>query len=313
MAFRFSGIFISSARQGAFLRLHQQLCHNAAIEHPMQPPERKTDMHTGKCFILLMLVLSAFPVHGGEKPQLPPAKHGIYVAAHRGAHKGIPENTLAAYRKAIELGCDFVEVDLRTSKDGVIVSIHNSTVDQYTEDASGPVKDFTFAELRALDIGSRIGPEWKAERIPSFAEILALCKGRIGIYLDLKSAPVEDVVALVREKNMAHAVIWYAMPQQLKKVRELCPECIVMPDPGHERLLPRLIEVFHPVVVAAVWRNFSESFVRTCHAAGAVVIVDESDPGCWEQALQWGADGIQTDHPEKLIAFLRKHQAGAEE
>ena len=88
-----------------------------------------------------------------ELPLRPPKHGGVYVVAHRGAHQGIPENTLAAYQRAIDLGCDFVEIDLRTTRDGRFVSIHNDTVDAYTEDAKGPVRDFTLEELRALDIG----------------------------------------------------------------------------------------------------------------------------------------------------------------
>jgi hypothetical protein len=60
--------------------------------------------------------------------------------------------------------------------------------------------------------------------------------------------------------------------------------------------------------VASVWRHFSPTFVTTCHDAGAIVIVDESDPSCWDDALAWGADGIQTDHPEKLIQFLQTRE-----
>jgi len=77
--------------------------------------------------LLLTLVLIASSLCVADDV-LPPPKNGVmYVVAHRGAHKGIPENTLAAYAKAIEFGCDFVEIDVRTTKDGVLVSIHNET------------------------------------------------------------------------------------------------------------------------------------------------------------------------------------------
>jgi hypothetical protein len=79
-----------------------------------------------------------------------------------------------------------------------------------------------------------------------------------------------------------------------------------MPDPGPERHLPKLLEDLKPRVVASVWRHFSKSFVDRCHAAGAIVIVDESDPSCWEQAIAWGSDGIQTDHPRYLIERLKQ-------
>ena len=255
--------------------------------------------------VFLLLFCSLAAVADEDQTQPPPPRHGgMYVVAHRGAHEGIPENTLAAYRKAIELGVDYVEIDLRTTKDGRLVSVHNSTVEAYAGGVQGAVNEMTLEELKALDIGSRVGPEWAEERIPTFEEILEVCRGKVGIYLDLKFADSEKVVPLLREYGMEKNTLWYANPAVLIKLRDLCPECIPMPDPGVERLLPKILERIRPAVVAATWDNFSKSFVDACHAAGAKVIVDESDSSCWPQALEWGTDGIQTDTPAALIAFL---------
>lgn len=245
---------------------------------------------------------------------LAPPRHGIYVVAHRGAHQGIPENTLAAYRKAIELGADFVEIDVRTTKDGRFVSVHNSDVSAYTGGKeTRKVRDLTFDEIRALDIGSVVGPEWKGTQVPSFEEILDLCKGKIGIYLDLKDADVEPLVAMIKARGMERSVLWYADPNELKEVASRCPECIPMPDPGPAANLDALLEEMKPRVVASVWRHYSQEFAEKCHAAGAIVIVDESGPECWEDGLKWNTDGIQTDHPEELIAFLKARLATKQE
>jgi glycerophosphoryl diester phosphodiesterase len=83
------------------------------------------------------------------------------------------------------MGCDFVEIDTRTTKDGRIVSVHNATIDQYVIGKTGKVKDFTLAELKQMDIGEKTGKEWKNTRIPEIEEILQLCRGKIGIYLIL--------------------------------------------------------------------------------------------------------------------------------
>jgi glycerophosphoryl diester phosphodiesterase len=251
----------------------------------------------------------AIPVREPVKVLPPPQHGGVYVVAHRGAHIGIPENTLAAYRTAIEMGVDFIEVDLRTTLDGYIVSIHNNDIDSYvTNGRHGLVPEMTLKQLRQLDIGSRIGPQWSAERIPTFEEILELCKGRVGIYLDLKDASVDKVVSMVKEWDMAHRVLWYADFDELESVGRLCPECILMPDPGLEANLPDVVERFQPAVIAAVWRYYSRSFVEKCHRAGAIVIVDEGGPSCWEDALTWGSDGIQTDRPAELIALLKSRE-----
>ncbi len=233
-----------------------------------------------------------------------PKHGGVYVVAHRGVHKGIPENSLSAYQRAIDLGADFVEIDIRTTKDGQFVSIHNATIDAYVHGGTGAVKEMTLAELRALDIGARLGPRWTGTRIPTLDEILDLCKGRIGIYLDLKDADVAGLVKIVKRHRMEREILWYASPSKLEQLNQCCDHCIAMPDPYLERNLPGIINRFKPDVIAAVWKHYSKTFVETCHKAGAIVIVDESDPSCWQDALAWGSDGIQTDHVEELIAFL---------
>ncbi len=119
-------------------------------------------------FLLLSTIfLSAQPDYNDKiraeiKDNFPKPRSGkIYVIAHRGAHVGIPENSLPAFQKAIDLGCDFVEIDTRATKDGKIVSVHNATIDQYVSGETGRVKNFTLAELKQFSIGEKTGPEWK--------------------------------------------------------------------------------------------------------------------------------------------------------
>ena len=259
---------------------------------------------TRVCVLLSLMAGASF----AESPLAVPPKHGgIYVIAHRGAHNGIPENTLASYQQAIDLGADFVEIDLRTTSDGKFVSIHNSTVDAYTVDGTrGAVRDLTLAEIRQLDIGSRVGPEWKDERVPTFEEILELCQGKIGIYLDLKDAQIDEVARVIKRFEMQRHVVWCISPSQVEAVRRACPQCIPMPDPEPDASLEAMLKLTKPEVVAPVWKDFFATFSEPCHDIGALVFVDEreSTEANWQQALDWGADGIQTDAPEHLITFL---------
>ena len=241
---------------------------------------------------------------------LKPPKHGIvYVVAHRGAHKNIPENSIPAYVKAIELGVDFVEVDIRTTKDGQFVSVHNKEIDAYVPGARGLIEEFTLAELKAFDIGNRLGPEWEGTRIPTFKEILELCKGKCGIYLDLKHAHVKPLIEIIKDFDMEGEVLWCLTDStEMREVSEYCPECILMPDPGGDLDILEIIRRFSPLVVAPVWRDFSKELVDMCHDAGAIVIVDERGKDSWKTALEWGADGIQTDHPQELIEYLEANK-----
>jgi glycerophosphoryl diester phosphodiesterase len=246
----------------------------------------------------------------GQAAGLPEPRNGIYVIAHRGVHNSIPENSLPAYRKAIELGCDFVEIDVRTTIDGKFISIHNSQIDDYVKVSKGKVKDMTLEQLRSLDIGIKTSREWKGTRIPTLEEILELCRGKIGIYLDLKKAPVPELVGIIKSYGMEKQIIWYISSSDLKDITDLrssCPECILMPNPGSGENLQPLIDMFKPVVVATDMKELNAEFVAVAHRNNVKVITDEKkgNPAEWDQILTWQTDGIQTDHPEELIKFLK--------
>ena len=154
-------------------------------------------------------------------------------------------------------------------------------------------------------------PVLRTPKHGTLGEILDLCKGRIGIYLDLKDGDVPNLAKIIKDQGMDRDVLWYASPKKLEQLKSCCSQCVPMPDPYLEGNLPGLIDRLRPQVIAAVWKHYSRTFVQTCHQSGAIVIVDESDPSCWEDALAWGSDGIQTDHPEKLIAFLKARDVAA--
>jgi glycerophosphoryl diester phosphodiesterase len=122
----------------------------------------------------------------------------IAVVAHRGLVKGFPENTLIAFQQALKMGVDFIEVDLRMTKDGSPVIIHDDSVDR-TTDGQGEVNTFTLSQLKKLDAGSVAGSQFAGEQIPAFEEALALViplKGKL--LLDIKSGPNLDCKEVVR-------------------------------------------------------------------------------------------------------------------
>ncbi len=132
----------------------------------------------------------------------------VTLVNHRGLSPGFPENTLAAFRNSIAMGVDAIEIDLRTTKDGEIVILHDATVDR-TTDGTGPVSELTLAQVRALDAGSHESPQFAGERVPSYEETLQLLKGTgVKLLLDIKTSSVtERVVALTEQYGMIDQVI----------------------------------------------------------------------------------------------------------
>ncbi|MGE7764243.1 glycerophosphodiester phosphodiesterase [Peribacillus sp. NPDC096540] len=134
--------------------------------------------------ILVLLVFyfkkakSNFPDNFTMQPS--PLKIG-----HRGASGYCPENTMASYYKAIELGADFLEVDIHLSKDGVLVVHHDPTLDR-TTNGKGNLRDYTVAELKKLDAGSWFHARFKGERVPLLSEILENFRSDVGILIEIK-------------------------------------------------------------------------------------------------------------------------------
>ncbi|MDZ7608074.1 MAG: glycerophosphodiester phosphodiesterase family protein [Cyclobacteriaceae bacterium] len=261
------------------------------------------------CLILLFTFEKVFAQPGLQFPE-----HGsVYVIAHRGVHSGIPENSISAYQEAIRIGCDFIEIDVRTTRDGQLISIHNSTIDEYASGQTGKVRDLTLAELRKLDIGEKSGAKWSGTHIPTLEEVLQVSKGKIKIYLDLKDADPSDIISLLVKYGMQQQVVWY-IPGNLHKaimeVKQECPPCLVMPDPGDLANIERVAVAYNPPVIATDMKHLSLEFVQKAHERRILVFTDddEGNPEEWEKMIAMGTDGIQTDAPEELIKYLQSRK-----
>ncbi|HIJ73734.1 MAG TPA: hypothetical protein HPP83_06500 [Candidatus Hydrogenedentes bacterium] len=127
----------------------------------------------------------------------------ISVVAHRGASAYAPENTMAAFRLALEMNADAFELDVRLTKDGELVVIHDPVLER-TTDGAGPVAMHTLAALKCLDAGSWKGTDFAGERVPTLAEALAFAKDTIGVYIEIKDCGSDDTLLAALIKRAAH-------------------------------------------------------------------------------------------------------------
>jgi glycerophosphoryl diester phosphodiesterase len=265
-----------------------------------------------KLFLALSLVGIALCVAGqSQNAPLPSLKHMIAVIGHRGGKALAPENTLAAFRNAIRLGADYVEIDVRATRDGHLVIMHDGTVDR-TTNGSGAVKELDFAIIRSLDAGSKFDAKYAGEKVPTLEEVLALCRGKINIYLDHKEAPIDQVLAAVRKAKMEKHVIVYNGVEALQAWKRAAPYLPVMPSLPREYRHPGGIAAFRQQLPAEILdgnlREWTAELVQEAHAEGMKVYVDnlgENDnPDGFRRALVMGVDGIQTDHLDQLLQVL---------
>ena len=123
----------------------------------------------------------------------------VDAGRHRGAAGRVPENTLPAIREALRLDTDAIEVDLRQSADGVVVAIHDATVDR-TTDGSGKVGAMNYKELRALDAGSWFAPRFAGAHLPTLEEILDVVPERTTLILEVKNGDYPGIVGNIAQR-----------------------------------------------------------------------------------------------------------------
>ncbi len=234
----------------------------------------------------------------------------IAVIAHRGEHLSHPENTLPAFQAAIYAGADFFELDVRTTADGKLVLMHDRTVDR-TTDGKGAVRDMTLEQIKRLDAGVKSSPQFTGTRVPTFEQALSLAHGRIGVYVDCKDLAPAGLVAALTKADMLDKVVIYGGAGFLKGVLALQPSLKVMPEADNTVTLEKLLAGLHPPVIAFDSGDFKDDVIAIAKQAHAGIYVDRlygaDDAEHWQDAIDRGATGIQTNKPAELVNYLRAH------
>jgi glycerophosphoryl diester phosphodiesterase len=269
---------------------------------------------TAARFALIALAILVGRTCAAQKARakLPAPRWPIAVVAHRAGGGIAPENTLAAIRQAIRLGVDYVEIDVRTTKDGRLVIMHDGSVDR-TTNGHGAVRSLTLAEIRALTPNNRFGARFDGEKVPTLDEVLTLAKGRVNIYLDHKDADTPAVLAALRRRGMERNVLVYNEPEGANAWKRVAPAIPVMPSLPDDYRRPGGVAEFEKLCPAEAldghFREWTRALVEQAHAAGVKVYVDimgpDDNPDGYARALAMGVDGIQTDYPDRLTRFLR--------
>lgn len=232
----------------------------------------------------------------------------VQITAHRGASGKAPENTLAAVRQAIEDGADWVEIDVQESKDGVVIVAHDSDL-MKVSGVNTKIWEGTAEELRAIDIGSYFGPEFKEERVPTLAEVLDECRGNVRLNIELKYYGHDQnlekkVVELVEKYGMESDVVIMSLEfEGIQKVKALRPEWTVgLLTAVKIGDLTRIDADF----LAVNTKLATRPFIRSAHKKDKQVYVwTANDAITMSTMISHGADNLITDHPELARQVLK--------
>ena len=217
----------------------------------------------------------------------------MQVIAHRGASFFEPENTLRSFKRAIEMGADFVEIDVRMSKDGELVIMHDADVNR-TTNGNGLVKDQTLEELKKLDAG-------RGETIPTLDEVMKTVKNKVGLVIEIKEPGTEDkILQKIMENGLENVILASFYHESIKNAKELNPS-----------INAGIIFVCQPVDVSQMAFNAGANIIFPSHRYMNEDLVKEAkkkgifvypwaidDPSVFEKFAEMGVDGIITN---KLI------------
>ncbi|MGH9558023.1 MAG: glycerophosphodiester phosphodiesterase [Bryobacteraceae bacterium] len=254
----------------------------------------------------------------------------ILVHGHRGARALRPENTLPAFEYAIARGVDAIELDLAVTKDSVIVVSHDPYL--HPPICSGPrpgakIRELTLAEVRQWDCGKIQNPNFPKQtpipgtHMPTLDEVLALASGNpVQFDLEIKSSPDRPELApppgefarlvldLVREHRIENRVVLQSFDfRVLHAMRELAPEIRrAALWEGADRDLVAIAREADAHIVSPEFHPVTPEKVQDAHAAGLQVVPWTANrPADWDQLIAARVDGIITDDPAALIAYLK--------
>ncbi len=228
--------------------------------------------------------------------------------AHRGGTVYEPENTLSAFRDAVAAGADWIEMDVQRTQDGVLVVIHDETVER-TTDGTGNVRDLTFEQIRALDAG-------EGERVPTFAEVIAFAsEAGVGLMPEAKSPQLypglaSEMAAAIEDGGYLQSTIVQSFdPQALEEIRAASPELEICPLTGLWKLdlsdpQPSAAGQLCPMAEMVILNPW---MILQAHAQGREVFVwfgVIEHPLVMRALLAFGADGLMVDDPLAMAEVL---------
>lgn len=251
-------------------------------------------------------------------------KNDFIIIAHRGASAYYPENTIPAFEAAIRMGAEMIELDVQLSSDGVPVVFHDPVL-QHHSDGYGPLKKYTFAELKQLDAGSWFEKKFSGTTIPALEEVLALASGKITLNIEIKTQAVSDQLAggveekcleLVEKYNMEERVLFssfdYRAVEHLKKLNSRIPVALLYNRFQSGKKRPsELIRHYRADAFNYSYKQFNLKWVKNLeehHIPHFVYTVN--DTGHMRQLIDAGVSGIFTDKPDLLRSIVDQYLSG---
>lgn len=241
------------------------------------------------------------------------SKNQILVCAHRAYHKFAPENSLESIKQAIDAGIDIVEVDINTTKDGVLVLMHDNAIDR-TTNGKGWIGDFTYSELQNFSL--ILNGEITNHKIPTLNQVLELAKDKIMLNLDIKRVDVTNLYQLLKTYKMHNKVFSFIWDKRkISKILEIDPNYAVLPEVSNKSEMEYYLnninstlqhlneKSFNPENMTWAKENNISTFMNILWEPDERFILNDTEKV--DQIIALKPSIIQTDHPKKILEYLQ--------
>jgi glycerophosphoryl diester phosphodiesterase len=234
-------------------------------------------------------------------------RRGVLNIAHRGASGDFPENTLLAFDAAIEAGAAMCELDVQVTADGVLVVIHDDTLER-TTDGDGRVATLAVAELQRLDAGRWRGPQFARERVPTLREVLDHVSGRCALNVELKADGIAAAACeLIRERHAGDSILISSFDSDaIAEVRRIAPKIktgLLASRRAGSAL--GMASSMHATAINPRTDLVDRDLCMDAHRRGLKVYAwTVDDPAEMIRLVGAGVDGIMTNYPARLRALM---------
>ncbi len=236
------------------------------------------------------------------------------IVVHRGAADIAPENTMASAQACVDLGADYVEIDVWRSLDGEHYVMHDPTLNR-TTDGTGPIALRTSRYIDRLDAGSWFSPEFAGERVPRLEAFLDWARGRTKVYLDVKAGSLRRIVRMIRERGMeAHVFFWFPFDRRAQRFRALAPDIPLKMNSRTPEDVRRHKALFDHQIVEQGPNEATPAVAAACRELGIKMMANvfgksaanaEELHALYRRVVELNYDMVNLDRPGPFVEFLR--------
>ena len=228
----------------------------------------------------------------------------IEIVCHRGANELAPENTYASAQHCIDWGMDYLELDVNTSRDGVMYVFHGPDLARTTNRDNGKIYELTSSEIDQLDCGSWFGEAFTGTRIPRLEEYLNWIDHRIKLFFDVKWADLSRLVDLIKSMNLEdECFFWFGRDKLARQFVSLDSGLAIKINASNVQEVNKARQIYGASIVEFALDDATPELIDHCRNINmkSMILHKQNDPVAFKQIIETGVDMVNVDHGDSFL------------